>query len=114
MTEKHYHPHGGKSNASNVLEGYPNPSNYSDNELFDEITRCFELHKEKRCRESSPPIPPGYILGWDIESNPIPDGWHLCDGIDNTPDLTGKLTFGLSEYPPGTVFIVKMEDRCAL
>lgn len=49
-------------------------------------------------------IPSGIITMWSGSSNNIPDGWHLCDGTNNTPDLRDKFIIGAgSEYQPGNV-----------
>jgi microcystin-dependent protein len=39
-------------------------------------------------------IPPGVIVMWS--GTVAPEGWHLCDGNDETPDLTGKFIVGQS------------------
>ena len=49
-------------------------------------------------------IPSGIIVMWSGSSDAIPDGWHLCDGTNNTPDLRDKFIIGAgSEYQPGNV-----------
>lgn len=35
-------------------------------------------------------IPKGSIIMFNGLSSEIPDGWHICDGTDGTPNLTGK------------------------
>jgi hypothetical protein len=50
------------------------------------------------------PLPPGGILMWSGTLSSIPDGWHLCDGSNGTPDLLDR--FILSVFPgqdPGEV-----------
>ena len=39
-------------------------------------------------------VPLGTILLWSGATNDIPQGWHLCDGQDNTPDLRGRFVVG--------------------
>lgn len=35
-------------------------------------------------------VPIGTIVIWSGTSDDIPNGWHLCDGEDGTPDLSDK------------------------
>ena len=39
-------------------------------------------------------IPEGVILMWSGVVNDIPNGWALCDGTNNTPDLRGRFIVG--------------------
>lgn len=49
-------------------------------------------------------IPPGIITMWSGSSDAIPDGWALCNGENNTPDLRDKFIIGAgSEYQPGNI-----------
>jgi len=42
----------------------------------------------------------GSIIVWPAED--MPDGWHLCDGTDGTPDLRGRLVqCAGNSYAPG-------------
>lgn len=41
-------------------------------------------------------IPAGGIIMWSGDINAIPAGWALCDGSQNTPDLSGKFIVGYS------------------
>ena len=38
----------------------------------------------------------GMILLWSGKIGDIPDGWHLCDGTEGTPDLTDRFIKGAS------------------
>lgn len=42
-------------------------------------------------------LPVGVVLMWSGELDEIPDGWALCDGEDDTPDLTGRFVVGADE-----------------
>lgn len=48
-------------------------------------------------------IPSGIICAWSGTDTNIPEGWVICDGQNNTPNLTGHFIFGASgnNYPPG-------------
>lgn len=35
-------------------------------------------------------IPSGTIVMWNGTESNVPQGWHLCDGSNGTPDLRGK------------------------
>ena len=48
-------------------------------------------------------LPPGVILMWAGALADIPDGWALCDGDNNTPDLRGRFVRGVDSSNPGTV-----------
>lgn len=39
-------------------------------------------------------IPSGIITMWNGASSAIPDGWLLCDGNNNTPDLRDRFIVG--------------------
>lgn len=39
-------------------------------------------------------IPSGVIVAWSGSSTNIPAGWALCDGNNNTPDLSGRFILG--------------------
>ena len=48
------------------------------------------------------PIPAGVIVMWSGSIGDIPDGWALCDGSDDTPDLTDKFIYGSDGGDLGT------------
>ena len=39
-------------------------------------------------------LPVGSIILWYKQTTEIPNGWHLCDGNEGTPDLRGKFVIG--------------------
>ena len=39
-------------------------------------------------------VPVGTIVLWSGSAGNIPDGWKLCDGSNNTPDLRGRFVVG--------------------
>ncbi|MBI3796516.1 MAG: tail fiber protein [Deltaproteobacteria bacterium] len=39
-------------------------------------------------------LPRGTIVMWSGGINTMPDGWALCDGQNNTPDLRGRFIMG--------------------
>ena len=41
-------------------------------------------------------VPSGVIVMWSGESTNIPNGWVLCDGNNNTPNLSGRFIVGYS------------------
>ncbi len=43
---------------------------------------------------SSFPFPKGIIVMWSGQLTSIPDGWALCDGSKDTPDLRGRFVMG--------------------
>ena len=47
-------------------------------------------------------VPTGCIVLWSGAASDIPDGWHLCDGTNGTPDLRDRFVIGAgSTYAPG-------------
>mgnify|MGYP001213727942 CR=1 FL=1 len=42
-------------------------------------------------------IPVGGIIMWSGAKKDIPVGWKICDGNNDTPDLSGKFVVGLNE-----------------
>jgi hypothetical protein len=46
-------------------------------------------------------LPIGTIIMFDIVNRTVPDLWKVCDGKDNTPDLTSMfIKKPVSESPP--------------
>lgn len=47
-------------------------------------------------------VPAGGIMLWSGAANTIPNGWVLCDGSNNTPDLRDRFVVGAGgAYPVG-------------
>lgn len=52
--------------------------------------------------QTSSSIPSGVIVMWSGAANNIPNGWLLCDGNNNTPDLRNRFIVGAgSNYNVG-------------
>lgn len=47
--------------------------------------------------ETAPSSPQGLIIAWSGPSNATPDGWDLCDGSNNTPDLRDRFIVGAGD-----------------
>jgi microcystin-dependent protein len=45
-------------------------------------------------------FPTGGIIMWSGELSNIPDGWALCDGQNNTPNLSGRFVVGYNAGHP--------------
>jgi len=43
-------------------------------------------------------FPSGLILAWYATGGEIPQGWAICDGSNNTPDLRGRFLRGVSDF----------------
>lgn len=52
------------------------------------ITRRARVHRDNDS------IPYGVIVIWHGNTGSIPDGWHLCDGTNGTPDLRSRFVYG--------------------
>src|SRR5690606_5293896 len=42
-------------------------------------------------------VPPGGIIMWYGQPTSIPEGWALCDGTNNTPDLRERFIVGAGD-----------------
>ena len=56
-------------------------------------TKVFALKKELAFAGSSG-IPSGIICAWSGTVNNVPSGWVLCNGQNNTPNLSGRFILG--------------------
>lgn len=83
--EKWTNTSGSLSITENGLLDYPNNPNFSD---VPEIL----CTNEKGEMETTILIPPGVIVMWSGKN--VPDGWALCDGSNNTPNLIDKFVKG--------------------
>lgn len=59
-----------------------------------EIKIMDEPKKLTGSSSSNDGLPVGSIIIWSGTADNIPSGWHICDGTDNTPDLTDKFVLG--------------------
>jgi len=56
-------------------------------------------------KDSTEIIPRGVIVMWSGTLESIPNGWHICDGTNETPDLRDRFILGVassSENPGAT------------
>jgi|GEM_PF-2344562 len=44
-------------------------------------------------------IPKGTIVAWFAKAGPIPAGWAICDGTNNTPNIIGRYIRGIGGLP---------------
>lgn len=44
--------------------------------------------------EAASAVPSGAVLMWSGATDAVPDGWALCDGTNDTPDLRGRFVLG--------------------
>jgi hypothetical protein len=42
-------------------------------------------------------LPKGMIMMWHGDGVPVPNGWVICDGNNNTPDLRGRFVMGTDD-----------------
>lgn len=42
----------------------------------------------------------GMIIDWYGQAANVPNGWAICDGTNNTPDLRGRFVLGVSDSHP--------------
>ena len=47
-------------------------------------------------------VPAGVIVMWSGSVASIPSGWHICDGTNGTPDLTGRFVVHADADSGGT------------
>ena len=86
--------------SSWVSEGQGNPmyTTTSGNVGIGTYNPTEKLHVNGRSKASSyvgnGMVPVGTIGIWSGAITTIPDGWQLCDGTNNTPDLRGRFVVG--------------------
>lgn len=39
-------------------------------------------------------LPAGSVIAWYGSEDSVPEGWHICDGTNGTPDLRGRFLLG--------------------
>jgi len=44
-------------------------------------------------------LPVGSIIMWNGTQSNIPSGWHLCNGENNTPNLSGRFVISVGTFP---------------
>lgn len=62
--------------------------------MDDEQIKLSYLDQDSLDYIASRGIPPGTIVMWTGELNEIPEGWALCDGSNDTPDLSERFVIG--------------------
>lgn len=71
------------------------------------VKTMHDARKYFRCLANQ--TPNGVIFAWDAiirdkdgtptgEVRPVPDGWHICNGEQGTPDLTGRFLMGTASF----------------
>lgn len=60
----------------------------------DDTLPRFTLEVPLTSQGSGDNLPIGTILAYNGDVTQIPKNWHLCDGTDGTPDLTGRFLQG--------------------
>eukprot|EP00483_Globobulimina_turgida_P006372 UN06382 len=69
---------------------------HMDDFQFDHLS--FKVSKlEQQLQVTQQIMPQGSIVMWSGTINNIPDGWMLCDGNNDTPDLRNRFIIGASD-----------------
>lgn len=63
-------------------------------ELWTATKKYVEDHSTSATKEIVVNAPIGAILPWSGGADTVPDGWHICDGLDETVDLRDKFILG--------------------
>lgn len=77
------------------------PSNAQEclNSIDPETTTVKDALACIKSLSTSPPsllgVPKGTIVAWYKVNEKIPQGWHVCDGSNGTPDLRGRFLRGV-------------------
>ena len=58
---------------------------------------------KKKCKRNNKYIPKGGIIMWSGTITSIPNGWLLCDGTYNTPNLQDKFIMGSGKNNIGSI-----------
>lgn len=57
----------------------------------------------------------GIICLWSGAVVDIPEGWHLCDGTEDTPDLRNKFVIGAGDaYIPGDSLSTNVTENASI
>ncbi len=82
------------------IEGDLKATNISDNEELDNTTTSHgKIATQKAVKTYiDTRLPKGLISMWSGQD--IPKGWVLCDGTNNTPDLSGRFIVGFEKNNP--------------
>jgi hypothetical protein len=73
-----------------VLAGEDPGGDCAPTGVCDGTGQCFELGKPVSA-------PPGTVVAWTGKVAEIPEGWNLCDGTNDTPNLTGRFIRGTGD-----------------
>ena len=60
----------------------------------EEILPRFTLKVLRTSADKSSDLPPGSIIPWFGRPRDLPEGWHVCDGTNGTPDLRDRFIVG--------------------
>lgn len=108
-----------ESNESDELHGESDPSfdfkfiepkddlllESNDSESYDsESDDLFDLKPSNNNKQLKINIPSGLIFMWNGSIDNIPDGFVICDGNNNTPNLINKYVKGSNENSIGTKY----------
>lgn len=66
---------------------------FSNTKEFFYDTSFDDYYKQKELRLLHLLGPNNQIVLWFGESDDIPTGWFVCDGTNDTPNLTGKFNY---------------------
>jgi hypothetical protein len=66
------------------------------NEIVDNDKNISERVSAQEALYSLSPVPIGGIVLWFGTYANIPEGWHLCDGTHNLPDLRSRFILGIA------------------
>ncbi len=82
------------------VEGNLKASNISDNEELDNTATSHDKLATQKAVKTyvDTRLPKGLISMWSGKD--IPKGWVLCDGNNNTPDLSGRFIVGVDKNNP--------------
>ena len=63
--------------------------------VTDEITGASDVTVTYTVGGRDPGFPIGAVIMWSGADTDVPEGWHVCDGTDNTYDLRDRFIVGL-------------------
>jgi len=66
------------------------------NEIVDNDKNLAERLSDQEALYSFSPVPIGSVVLYFGTYATIPEGWHLCDGTNNLPDLRSKFVLGIA------------------
>ena len=90
-------------NTINYINEYAQRIIDDQGDYSQEVQENFDCVKSVLSTAVQDAVPIGTIIMWGRGVDTIPEGWHICDGTNGTPNLQDKFVIGAgSNHPAGS------------